>query len=173
VDIEFSNPRRRAALIRRGLMRLSRRLRGERTDETLSASKLALMGWLRRSGGMTPTEIAAAERIRPQSLTRLLSALDEDGLIARRADAADRRRIVIVLTPAGRRALEDDMKQRDAWLAQAMTHALSPTEQELLRLAAQLMERLADVDLPGVERTGVDLAEANESEKARTDDHSS
>jgi DNA-binding MarR family transcriptional regulator len=164
VDFELSATYRRAVLIRRGLMRLSRRLRGERTGETLSPSKLAVMGWLRRGGGMTPTEIAAAEHIRPQSLTRLLSALDEDGLIARRADEADRRRIVIVLTPAGRRALEDDMKQRDAWLARAMARALSPTEQELLRLAAQLMELLADVDLPGIDPAGDEPAGATEPE---------
>jgi len=136
-----------AATVRRGLMRLSRRLRAERPGQPLSASKLSLLGWLRRSGGMIPTEIAAAERIRPQSLTRLLAALDADGLIRRSAGASDRRQVVVELTQAGREALDRDVSQRDAWLARAMEQVLSPTEQALLVLAAQLMERLAGADL--------------------------
>jgi DNA-binding MarR family transcriptional regulator len=143
----------RAAAIRRGLMRLSRRLRTERSGQPLSSSKLSLMGWLRRSGGMTATGIAAAERIRPQSLTRLLAALTADGLIRRRTDEADQRQVVIELTNAGYRALEQDMRQRDAWLARAMTQSLSPVEQEFLVLAAQLMERLAGTDLTPTDET--------------------
>jgi DNA-binding MarR family transcriptional regulator len=106
------------------------------------------MGLLRRAGGMTATGIAAAERIRPQSLTRLLGDLEADGLICRRASETDRRQVVLSLTETGHEALDRDMRQRDAWLARAMEQALSQTEQQLLVLAAQLMDRLAGVDIP-------------------------
>jgi DNA-binding MarR family transcriptional regulator len=132
--------------IRYGVMHLARRMRLERGDDALSASKLTLLGWLMRKGRLTPTELAALERVRPQSLTRTLASLEEDGLISRLADAGDRRQSLIAITEQGHAALSHDMRQRDTWLATVMTERLSPTEREILRLAAQLMERLAAPD---------------------------
>jgi DNA-binding MarR family transcriptional regulator len=132
--------------IRHGVMHLARRMRLERGQDSLSPSKLILLGWLMRSGPLTATEIAARERVRPQSLTRTLASLEEHGLIDRRAGESDRRQSVIEITEQGRAALSHDMRQSDLWLATAMTQRLSPTECEILRLATQLMERLAASD---------------------------
>ncbi|WP_371644879.1 MarR family transcriptional regulator [Streptomyces mirabilis] len=63
---------------------------------------------MRRHGAATPGEVAAAERQRPQSLTRVFAELESDGLIARTADGADRRQSVLTLTAEGLRALERD-----------------------------------------------------------------
>jgi DNA-binding MarR family transcriptional regulator len=134
---------RKARHIRYGVMQLARRMRLERGDDPLSASKLVMLGWLMRGGALTPTELAARERVRPQSLTRTLAALEEDGLILRMAGAQDRRQSPVAITEKGIEALNRDMGQRDAWLAAAMAERLSPTECEVLRLAAQLMERLS------------------------------
>jgi DNA-binding MarR family transcriptional regulator len=60
------------------------------------------------------------------------------------AGARDRRQSPVAITEKGLEALNHDMQQRDAWLAAAMAERLSPTECEILRLAAQLMERLAN-----------------------------
>jgi DNA-binding MarR family transcriptional regulator len=100
---------------------------------------------LRRHGAATPGEVAAAERQRPQSLTRVFAELEAAGLIAREPGTADRRQSVLTLTEDGRRALERDMAERDAWLATALG-PLSETEREVLRLAGALMDRLADTD---------------------------
>ncbi|MGW3120395.1 MarR family winged helix-turn-helix transcriptional regulator [Streptomyces sp. NPDC001107] len=132
-----------AARIRRGVMRLNRRLRQERGDGSLSANQLLVLGHLHRHGAATPGEVAAAERQRPQSLTRVFAELEAEGLIAREPGTVDRRQSVLSLTEAGRRALERDMAERDAWLSGALA-SLSPTEQGVLELAAALMERLAD-----------------------------
>ncbi|MFF4503978.1 MarR family winged helix-turn-helix transcriptional regulator [Streptomyces sp. NPDC001401] len=132
-----------AARIRRGVMRLNRRLRQERGDGSLSANQLLVLGHLHRHGSATPGEVAAAERQRPQSLTRVFAELEEDGLIAREPGTVDRRQSVLSLTGQGRRALERDMADRDAWLSGALA-SLSPTERGVLELAAALMERLAD-----------------------------
>ena len=133
----------RVRFIRYGVMQLARRMRLERGDDPLSASKLVVLGWLVRGGALTPTELAARERVRPQSLTRTLAGLEEDGLIVRMAGAQDRRQSPVAITENGLAALNCDMQQRDAWLAAAMAERLSPTEAEILRLAAQLMERLS------------------------------
>ncbi|MGW2723257.1 MarR family winged helix-turn-helix transcriptional regulator [Streptomyces sp. NPDC001492] len=135
-----------AARIRRGVMRLNRRLRQERGDGSLSANQLLVLGHLHRHGSATPGEVAAAERQRPQSLTRVFAELEAEGLIVREPGAVDRRQSVLSPTEAGRRALERDMAERDAWLSRALA-SLSPTERGLLELAGALMEQLADAEV--------------------------
>jgi len=135
-----------AAQIRRGIVRLNRRLRQERGDGSLSPNQLGVLGHLHRHGSATPGEVAAAERQRPQSLTRVFAELEADGLIVREPGTADRRRSVLRVTADGRRALEQDMAERDAWLATALG-TLSETERGVLRLAGALMDRLADAEV--------------------------
>jgi DNA-binding MarR family transcriptional regulator len=138
----------RAALaVRRGVASLTRRLRSERPAHGVSSSKLSVLGRLGRGGPLTATNLAAAERIQPQSLTRLLADLEQRGLITRRLDEIDRRQLRIEITPAGTKLLDQDVRQQTAWLAQAIPAVLSPVEREVLRLAAQLMQRLADADV--------------------------
>ncbi|MFV8186997.1 MULTISPECIES: MarR family transcriptional regulator [unclassified Streptomyces] len=134
-----------AAHLRRSVVRLSRRMRQERGDGSLSANQLYVLGHLHRHGPATPGAVAAAERQRPQSLTRVFAELEATGLIVREPGTADRRRSVLSLTGQGLRALERDMAQRDAWLAGAL-ESLSPTERGVLELAAAVMERLAEAD---------------------------
>jgi DNA-binding MarR family transcriptional regulator len=135
-----------ASTVRRAVGALGRRLRAERPANSLSATKLSVLGQLYRRGSLGAAELAELERIQPQSLTRVLAELVEAGLISRRADAKDGRRQLLDVSAEGRAILTGDMQKRDAWLAKAMAKELSVTEQELLRLAAQLLERLADVN---------------------------
>jgi DNA-binding MarR family transcriptional regulator len=146
MSIEPGNFITTVRFVRYGVMHLARRMRLERGDEALSPSKLILLGWLMRRGSLTPGELAALERVRPQSLTRTLASLEDEGLVSRRPGAEDRRQSVIAITEQGRAALSHDMRQSDMWLATAMAERLSPTECEILRLATQLMERLAASD---------------------------
>jgi DNA-binding MarR family transcriptional regulator len=132
-----------ATLLRRGVTRLSRRLRAERGPDALSANKIGVLAHLLRGGPASPGEIAAAERQLPQSLTRVFAELEADGLVLRSPDERDRRAALLHITPAGQEALARDMAVRDRWLADALGH-LGPAEIELLRQAAPLMERLAD-----------------------------
>jgi len=89
-----------------------------------------------------PGEIAAAERLQPQSLTRVLADLEAEGLITRERDARDRRQSVLALTAAGAQALAADMGARDRWLAEAMEE-LTETERQVLYLAGVLMDRIS------------------------------
>ncbi|MEU2620125.1 MarR family transcriptional regulator [Streptomyces sp. NPDC007157] len=133
-----------AARIRRAVLRFNRRLRQERGDGSLSANQLTVLGHLYRHGPSTPGEVAAAERQRPQSLTRVFAELEAERLIGRAPDPSDRRQSVLSLTEAGRRALAADMDQRDAWLAGALG-SVGETERGVLLLAAAVMERLGDL----------------------------
>ena len=125
-------------------MRLHRRLRRERPDSGLSLTKLSVLGRLDRDGPATAGELAEAERIQPQSLTRVVADLEHRGLIEKDADPLDRRRHTLRASPAGAALIAEDRRQRDEWLTQAMHRTLTPAEHELLGKAAALIDRLAE-----------------------------
>lgn len=133
-----------AVSLRRASTRLALRLRAERTGDGLGSTGVAVLGQLHRRGSLTATEIAAAERVQPQSLTRVLATLEGQGLISRQQDAGDRRRNTIDLTDAGGRLLKDHMKSSDDWLAEAIEQRLNPTERAVLGLATGILDQLLD-----------------------------
>jgi DNA-binding MarR family transcriptional regulator len=128
--------------IRRGVNRLARRLRLERSAGALSANKIAVLAYVYRNGPSTPGRIATAEHQHPQTLTRVFAELEAAGLVARERSEADRRASVLQLTDAGRQALAADMAERDAWLSEAL-ESLTEAEVQLLRIAGGLMDRLS------------------------------
>jgi DNA-binding MarR family transcriptional regulator len=132
------------AVIRRAVNRLGRRMRAERLPDGLSSGRLGALAHLYRSGPSTPGAMAAALHVQPQSLTRTLAALREDGLVTRVRDPADGRQQRIELTQRGFDAMKRDVDHRDAWLRDRMASELNATEREVLRLAATLLDRLAD-----------------------------
>jgi DNA-binding MarR family transcriptional regulator len=134
-----------AAAVRQGVQRLSRRLQGERSPVGLSLTKTSLLGHLVRHGDLSPGELAAADRLQPQSVTRVLAELERDGLVQRYQDPADKRTRRMRITVTGRAALGADMRQRDEWLADAMTD-LTATERATLLEAADLLARLGERD---------------------------
>lgn len=133
-----------AVTLRRTSTRLALRLRAERTGDGLGSTGVAVLGQLHRRGALTASEIAAAERVQPQSLTRVLASLEEQGLIAREQDTQDRRRHTIELTGDGRQLLSEHMKSSDDWLAEAIETRLNPTERAVLQLAAGILDQLLD-----------------------------
>jgi DNA-binding MarR family transcriptional regulator len=132
------------ALIVRGVLRLGRRLRSERPGSSVSLSALGMLSTLHRVGPMPAARLAQAERLQPQSLSRLIAQLERDGLIQRRPGKEDRRTLILEITAAGRQALSHDMAARRAWLEGAMRRVLVPGEREMLAHAAVAMLRLAD-----------------------------
>jgi DNA-binding MarR family transcriptional regulator len=132
-----------ASVLRVGVMRLARRMRSERTSEGLSVSQLSVLGIIDREGPLSPTHLAAAERVQPPSMTRVLAALEGSGLVQRQAHQSDRRQCVLALTDRGHDLLAEDRNRRQAWLACRLSE-LSPAEREALRVAVPVIERLAD-----------------------------
>jgi DNA-binding MarR family transcriptional regulator len=128
--------------------RLCRRLRVARTVRGLSMAKLGVLSLLRREGISSATALAGYLGVQPQSLTRLLADSEDEGLIKCRQDPLDKRRSLIEITSAGSRFLADEARERESRLAAAMINVLTPTEQALVRLAAGLMDRVADAIEP-------------------------
>jgi DNA-binding MarR family transcriptional regulator len=130
-----------ASELRVVLGQLVRRLRAE---HRFSLAHGAVLGRLDREGSLGTSDLAAAERIRPQSMAQTVSELETDGLITRRPDPADGRRALLELTDQGRHTLEADRRARDGWLIQAITESFSEQEQQALARAVPLLRRLAD-----------------------------
>jgi DNA-binding MarR family transcriptional regulator len=128
--------------------RLFHRLRVTRPAGGLSMAKLGVLSQLLREGVITATTLAAYLGIQPQSLTRLLADSEDEGFIKRHQDQVDKRRSLIEITPAGSRQLAGEARKREARLTAAMIRVLTPTEQELVRLASGLMDRLAEAIEP-------------------------
>jgi DNA-binding MarR family transcriptional regulator len=121
--------------------RLVRRLRAE---NTFPISQAIVLGRLAREGSSTTSALAAAERVRPQSMAQTIAELEASGLVERRPDPSDRRQILIELTDGGKETLDRDRLRRAGWLAAAMTTCLSPEEQVILAQAIPLLDRLAE-----------------------------
>jgi DNA-binding MarR family transcriptional regulator len=135
-----------ASSLRISVARLSRRLRSERDPdaELLPVGQLSVLGSLFRNGPSTVGQLAVVERVQPPSMTRTVNCLAEGGYVERRAHETDRRQVVVALSPKGEETLAADRKKRDAWLAQRLRE-LTPDERHVLRQAAPIIERLADI----------------------------
>jgi DNA-binding MarR family transcriptional regulator len=123
------------------LGQLVRRLRAE---HRFPLSQGAVLGRLDRGGPQSVSDLAAAERVRPQSMAQAVSDLEGDGLVERRPDPLDKRRAVVSLTVEGNDALQADRRHREGWLAHAIAEDLSAEEQAVLRDAVELLRRLAE-----------------------------
>ena len=121
--------------------RLVRRLRAEPGPPM---PVLAVLGVLDREGPASVSDLAAAHRMRPQSMAQTVREMETAGLVFRRPDPADGRRAFVELTPAGLEKLEANRAAREDWLAQALARELDASERELLRRAMALLGRIAD-----------------------------
>ena len=122
--------------------RLNRRLRQERQSE-LTPSQLSVLGALRLEGAATPSVLAARERVSAPSVTRMLKALQERGLLDRAPDPNDGRQVVLTISQLGEKVLAEERRRRDEWLASRL-RALDTRERAVLREAAAIMGRLAE-----------------------------
>lgn len=133
-----------AARLRLTLMRLSRRLRQE-VSAGVTPSQLSALTRLDRGGPMSLRDLAAAERVAPSTLTRIVAALESDGLISRTEDPADRRVALVAVTPAAHELLETARARGTGYLAERIAR-LERDDAETLAAAIPILERLLEAD---------------------------
>jgi DNA-binding MarR family transcriptional regulator len=105
----------------------------------LSAARLSALSVLVFGGARTLGELAAAEQVRPPTMTRIVRGLEEAGLVRRDADPMDGRVVRVHASPKGRRVLRRARERRIAKLAERLSH-LDSNQIALVRDAAELVE---------------------------------
>jgi len=130
--------------IRKVSGKLKRRLRkyGEHSD--LTPSQVSVVLRLEKDGSATVSSLARAEGMRPQSMSAVITPLQEAGLVAGAPDPNDGRQTLMCLTPKCLRWLEEGRAARQDWLTRRISQKLSAGEQEKLQAALELLVRLVE-----------------------------
>ena len=123
-------------------MRVARRLRQEAGAE-LSPSLTAALSTVERHGPLTPSELAARERIQRPTATRVIARLEDERLIQRTADLYDKRSSLVAVTKKGEELLAELRTRKTAFLAERLD-TLEPEERATLERAADILERVLE-----------------------------
>jgi DNA-binding MarR family transcriptional regulator len=123
---------------------LLRRFRQAPVPGELTLPERSALSRLDRGGPTTPAELARAEQITPQAVATTLAALEERGLVERRPDPDDRRRIIMSLTEAGVEVLRHKRDTRARQLATVLAERFTAAELATLYAAAPLIQRIAE-----------------------------
>jgi len=125
-----------------GAIHFLRRLRASDKASGISAARLSALSVLVFGGPRSVSALADAEQVRPPTMTRLVQALESEGLVRRRPDPLDRRVVRIEASAKARRVLERARARRiDA--VRMLMGALGPADVRTLDRAADLMEEMA------------------------------
>jgi DNA-binding MarR family transcriptional regulator len=130
--------------LRPTLLRLARELRREKIAG-VSPHQVGLLVAIKYAPGVTVGELAAGERVSTAAMSKRVSRLQRDGLVARTKSEADRRCVGLTLTEEGQRTLRRVRSRRTAWLASRL-NALSPDELASVGAAAESLARLLEVE---------------------------
>ncbi|MEU4293729.1 MarR family winged helix-turn-helix transcriptional regulator [Kribbella sp. NPDC026596] len=120
--------------------RVKRRLKELATQDDLTPSQSSVLSRLDKDGPASASELAAAERVRPQSMAAILAALRAADLIERHPDPGDGRRQVVSLTTAGRHRIQGDRKVRQEWLADTLEERCTESERQTILKALALLD---------------------------------
>ena len=133
-----------ATVLRPALLRLTRQIRIQRADTSITLTQLSALGALEKCGPMSPGELATYERVQPPSMTKILAGLEERGLVHRTTHPTDRRQAIIELTETAHELIDSERRSRDAWFSQRLV-TLSEDERTLLRNVVPVLDKLAEL----------------------------
>jgi DNA-binding MarR family transcriptional regulator len=133
-----------AAALQGAIGLLVRKMRQSHLPGELTLAESSALKRLDRGGPATSSDLAKQDRISPQSMGATLAALEQRGLIERRRDTEDGRRILLSISDAGRQMVNDRRGARTGQLAAALRAAFTDAELGQLLAAAPLLERLAE-----------------------------
>jgi DNA-binding MarR family transcriptional regulator len=141
---ELSSPAAVAQRLRILVGRLRRRLQDASAVGGLSAPQASALARLASGEPLSASQLAGAERVRPQSMAKTLTALQEQGLIRREADTDDARRQLIFLTEHGRDYAQGARASREEWLSEAFDQRFTEDERLVIDQALTLLERVVE-----------------------------
>jgi DNA-binding MarR family transcriptional regulator len=124
--------------------KVKRRLRDHGGQNDLTPSQISAILLLEKDGSATVSTLARAEGMRPQSMSAVVTSLQEAGLVAGAPDPSDGRQTLMSLTPKCLKWLQQGRAARQDWLTTTIAQKLSPKEQKKLQKALGLLTRLVE-----------------------------
>ena len=136
------DPKLVAQMLHSAAIHLLRRLRVEDRASGLTAPRLSALSVVVFAGPLRMGDLAAAEQVRPPTISRLVKEMERDGLVRRVPDPGDERVQQVQATAKGRRVLEEGRRRRVHRLASDLAD-LPPRELKALARGAELLDRIA------------------------------
>lgn len=130
-----------ATLLHDQFSRLTRQLRNLELPQGMTPERLSALAVIEKRGPISVTALADKEMVRPATMSRMVSALVDEGLVKRSEDKNDGRGVLVSTTPKGRRAYQRAQQQRLQHFAEAL-EALTPEQLAAMRSLAAALERL-------------------------------
>ncbi len=127
--------------LRETIGKIVRRLRAEPGPPV---TQMTVLSRLDREGPASVSDLAAAAKMRPQSMAQTVRELEDAGLVSRRPDPGDARRAFVELTAAGLELLLTTRAAREDWLTRTLDRELDAREREVVARALALLRRVAD-----------------------------
>jgi DNA-binding MarR family transcriptional regulator len=107
----------------------------------MTPERLSALAVIEKNGPISVTALADREMVRPATMSRMVSALVDEGLVKRSEDKNDGRGVLVSSTPKGRRVYQRAQQQRLQQFAEALS-SLSPDQLSAMRSLAAALERL-------------------------------
>lgn len=120
---------------------LLRHVRKADTATGEGPARLSALSVLVFAGPMTLGKLAAAEQVKPPTMTRIAAGLEKSGLAERISDAQDARRVLIAATAKGRQLLLAGQRRRVESLAHELRE-MSAKDLRTLREAMDVLEKI-------------------------------
>jgi DNA-binding MarR family transcriptional regulator len=133
-----------AAQIRTILSRLKRRLREQGGRGDLTPSQISVLLRIEKDGAATVSGLARAEGMRPQSMSSIVTSLQDAGLVSGIADPNDGRKTLMSLSKKCEKLLREGRAARQDWLTAIILQKLSALEQQQLSTTLELLSRLTE-----------------------------
>ncbi|MBO9038999.1 MarR family winged helix-turn-helix transcriptional regulator [Curtobacterium flaccumfaciens] len=128
--------------LRTAVNRLSRTLRAQKADSSVTDAQFSALARLHRDGAMTLADLSRQDGVTPPSMTKTIAVLVERDLVSKCGHGDDRRKVLLGATPAGAAFVEETRCRRDGWLTPRLA-ALTADERSTLADATEIMRRLA------------------------------
>jgi DNA-binding MarR family transcriptional regulator len=133
-----------AVEIRASYRKLKVRVREHGGRSDLTPSQVSVILRLEKEGAAAVSSLARAEGMRPQSMSAVVTPLQESGLVRGAPDPSDGRQTLMSLTPKCLKLLQEGRAARQDWLTTTISKKLSVQEQEKLQAALALLTRLVE-----------------------------
>ncbi len=131
------------------LSRLSRQLRSIALPQGMTQERMSVLAIILRSGPISVSALAQHERVRPATMSRMITGLESDGHVERLSDATDGRGVLVIATASGHEAFAHARGQRLAQLAIALSELPDDQLSAMNDLTAALDSLTAILDRSG------------------------